>query len=78
MKERIDDIRTKLLAFFQREVPSFDPGRAIPGQTNSLQLFALVARLEKEFGVRIHSMEITGKEFHDLDSVSRLLARKLP
>lgn len=73
----ISEIKKKLLHICERELQGFDPNAPLLQQANSLQIYALVPLLESEFGMHIHSMEITGNDFHSIHSLAELLARKM-
>jgi acyl carrier protein len=77
MQTNASDIRKKLIEVFENSIPGFDPTLSLNRQINSLQIYALLPVLEKEFGVAIHSMEVTGQFFGSVNSIVDLLSVKL-
>lgn len=71
------DTHAKLKSFLSAEIARFDPDRSLIEQVNSLELYALVTKLEKAFGVRIHSLEINQDKFRGVDTLTSLLEEKL-
>lgn len=71
------DIRARLQTFFASHLASFDSGRPLHEQLSSLEIYTVISKLELEFGVHIHSLEMTRDRFKNLDTVTELVEQKL-
>ena len=70
-------LRERLIIILTTAIPGFDESSPLSGQINSLQIYALVSMLEKEFGVSIHSIEITSSRFCTVTGILEILEGKL-
>ena len=57
--------------------PRFEPNRELAGQLDSLALFALLPKLEKEFSIQIFSVEANADNFLNEASITRFIESKL-
>ena len=71
------EIQAHLTVFLLNQIDGFDPFLPIVGQINSLQIYSVIPKLEKEFGVQIYSIEITTTDFSTIQNLAKLIWAKI-
>jgi acyl carrier protein len=79
----VNDTRTKLLGFIQRELAQGRSGIDVErdslvesGVIDSLGIMKLVDYIEREFRVKIGDEDLVPENFETLDDITKLLAAK--
>ena len=67
----------KVEELLRTQVPGLDIGKPLTQQLNSLAIFMVISKIEREFGIKFHSMELNDRLLSSFQNLSAAVDKKV-